>query len=72
MKFSGERLEMIRAGRNMSSDDLAAAMDVSRQTIRNWEKEEIEPSLKTITKLMEIFGVSFAFFVHEESKKVSQ
>ena len=45
------RLKVLRAERNLSQDDLAKQLNVSRQTINAIEREKYDPSL--ISKLFD-------------------
>jgi putative transcriptional regulator len=46
----------LRKGRGLSQQDLARAMDVSRQTINSIEKERYTPSLPLAIALARYFG----------------
>ena len=42
----------------MSQDQLAELLDVSRQTISNWENDKVTLDAEKLKKLCEVFGVS--------------
>jgi putative transcriptional regulator len=46
----------LRSARGLSQQDLARAMDVSRQTINSIEKERYTPSLPLAIALARFFG----------------
>jgi putative transcriptional regulator len=48
-------VKALRAGRNLSQQELARAMDVSRQTINSIEKERYTPSLPLAIALARYF-----------------
>ena len=50
------RLKVLRAGKNWSQADLAAALSVSRQTINAIETEKYDPSLPLALKIARLFG----------------
>jgi putative transcriptional regulator len=52
------RLKELRARNNMTQEDLADKVGVSRQTIVAIEKEKYDPSLPLAFKLAKCFGVT--------------
>lgn len=54
----GQRLRMLRAGRNMTITELAAAAGVSSGLISQIERGNSNPSMKTIDKLRQALGVN--------------
>jgi len=54
----GERLYNLRKERNMSQEDLANVLDVSRQTVSKWETGESMPDFNKICPLCEYFGIT--------------
>jgi len=51
------RFKVLRAEQNWTQADLAAALDVSRQTINAIEKEKFDPSLPLAFKAARLFGM---------------
>ena len=49
----GERLLKLRKERNISQEDLANVLDVSRQTISKWETDQSQPDFDKIIPLCE-------------------
>ena len=49
------RIKVLRAERNMTQEDLAEIIGVSRQTINAIEKEKFDPSLPTAFRIAELF-----------------
>lgn len=62
MEF-GNRLYELRKGRGMSQEDLAAALEVTRQTVSKWEVGDSTPDMAKLAALAELFGVSLDFLV---------
>ena len=56
MTFS-EKLITLRAGRAWSQEQLAQALDVTRQAVGRWERGECLPDSPGLTKLARIFDV---------------
>ena len=52
------RLKVLRAERNWTQADLAAKLEVSRQTINAIEKGKFDPSLPLAFKAANLFGLS--------------
>lgn len=57
MKFS-ERLAQLRKEHNMTQQELAEKLGVSRGTIGMYEIGQRDPDTETLAKIAEIFGVS--------------
>ncbi len=51
------RLKVLRAERNWSQADLAAALDVSRQSVNAIETGKYDPSLPLAFKIAKVFGL---------------
>ena len=54
----GERLLKLRKERNLSQEELANVLDVSRQTISKWETDQSLPDFDKIIPLCEYFGIT--------------
>ena len=54
----GQNILNLRKGANLSQEQLAEKMGVTRQTISNWELDESSPDLKQGRELSKIFNVS--------------
>lgn len=50
------RIKVLRAERNWTQSDLAAQLDVSRQTINALETGKYDPSLPLAFKIARLFG----------------
>jgi len=50
------RLKALRAQRDWTQADLAAALAVSRQTVNAIEKERYDPGLPLAFRIAEVFG----------------
>jgi putative transcriptional regulator len=60
------RLKELRARYNMTPEDLAAKVGVSRQTINAIETEKYDPSLPLAFKLARCFGMKIEDLFMEE------
>ena len=64
-----ERIKQLRTDRGMSQVDLAAKLGVSKQSVSNWENDNIQPSIEMLLKLSHIFSVSTDYLLGEESRQ---
>lgn len=63
------RLEELRKSRGIRQEELAAAMDVSRQTIGSLENGRYNPSITLAFKLARYFGLAIEdIFIYEEEQ----
>ena len=65
MKF-GDNLKSIRKMKNVSQEDLADKLGVSRQSVSKWETGENYPSMQNIVCLCSIFKCKMNDLVHED------
>ncbi|MDB5678456.1 MAG: transcriptional regulator [Sphingomonas bacterium] len=63
------RLRVLRAERNWSQGDLAAALDVSRQSVNAIETGRYDPSLPLAFKIAELFALSIEDVFTSPSKE---
>jgi len=54
----GEKLKNERKNKGWSQDELAEKLYVSRQSISKWENGQNYPSIETIIKVSDLFGVT--------------
>lgn len=54
----GERFKKIRTERNLTQEDVALRLNVSRQAVSHWENNKNLPDLEMLIKISEIFDVS--------------
>ena len=64
------RLEEIRKQRQVTQEELATALEVSRQTISSLEKGRYNPSIILAFKIARYFNMSIEeIFIYEEDDK---
>jgi len=66
----GNRILELRKLKNLSQEQLAEKMDVTRQTISKWELGETAPDLEQSKKLSKIFEISLDDLTNNEIKNV--
>ena len=54
----GEKIWRLRESRNMSQEELAEKLGVSRQTVSNWENDKAVLDAEKLATLCSVFGVS--------------
>lgn len=55
--------------RNLSQVDLAKALGVTKQSISNWENNNIQPSIDMLIHLAKFFSVSTDYLLGMEQRK---
>ena len=61
----GEKILDLRTQKEMSQEELAAALEVSRQSVSKWETNQSVPDLDKIIRLADLFGVTVDQLVRE-------
>jgi len=70
----GERLYGLRKTKNISQEELAEILDVSRQSISKWENDRAYPEMTRLLFMSEYFEVSLDYLMRgteEENKEES-
>jgi len=62
----GPRIYQLRTARNLSQEELADLLEVSRQSVSKWENNNAIPDLDKLLRLSEIFGVTLDELVKGE------
>ncbi len=65
MKLS-EKILNLRKARNMSQEELADSLGVSRQAVSRWEVGSALPDASNILQLSKLFGVSADYLLNDE------
>ncbi len=61
------RLKVLRAERDWTQAQLAAELEVSRQTVNAIEKGKFDPSLPLAFKAARLFGASIEEIFHDDA-----
>ena len=69
MKF-GDNLKLIRKRKNMSREELAFKVNVSRQSVSKWENGEAYPEMNNILELCKIFNCKINDLVHVDMSDI--
>ncbi len=65
----GENIKKMRATHNLSQVQLAAELSVSKQTISNWENNNILPSIDMLIKISHFFSVSTDYLLEQDDRE---
>lgn len=61
----GEKLQTLRTGAELSQEDLAEKLGVSRQAVSKWELDKTVPDVKYIVELSNLFRVSTDYLLKD-------
>ena len=64
-----ENIKQLRQSKNLSQVDLARALGVTKQSISNWENNNIQPSIDMLIRLAQFFSVSTDFMLGLDHRK---
>ena len=64
----GEMLKMMRKSRNLNQVQLAAQLNVTKQTISNWENNNLLPSIDMLVKISHYFSVSTDYLLELDNR----
>ena len=57
-KMLNQRIRILRQARGLSQVELARILGVTKQSVSNWENDNIQPSIEMLKKIAQTFGVS--------------
>ena len=69
MQF-GEKLVLLREKHNMSQEELAEKLDVTRQTISNWENGKVAVDANKAVEICRLFDVDMNYLFLDADKSV--
>ncbi len=68
----GDRIRELRNSHHLSQVDLAKQLHVSKQTISNWENNNVPPSIDTLLRIAIFFDVSTDYLLEfNNERKIS-
>lgn len=65
----GERIYQLREEREMTQTELAKRIGKSKQSVSNWENNNILPSIDMLIRLSEIFQVSCDYLLELDNRE---
>ena len=63
----GQRIYEMRTAFGWSQVELAKRLGVAKQTVSNWENENIQPSIEMLVRLARLFNVTTDYLLGLES-----
>ena len=67
-----ERLKRLRRSRELNQVQLAQKLGVQKQSISNWENDNIMPSVERLERAADFFGVTTDYLLGREKKTESR
>ena len=61
----GEKLQKLRAREGLSQDALAELLNVSRQAVSRWERDETMPETEKVVRISDCFHVTTAYLLKD-------
>lgn len=65
----GDIIKTLRLSHNLSQVQLAKSLSVSKQTVSNWENNNILPSIDMLVKLSDFFSVPTDYLLELDNRK---
>ncbi len=65
----GEKIQKLRKEAAMSQEELAYQLDVSRQAVSKWERDNGYPETEKIVRMSKLFSVSLDYLLNEEDSE---
>lgn len=64
-----ERIKELRLLNGMSQVEMAAKLGISKQSVSNWENDNIQPSIEMLLKIAALFSVSTDYLLGLENRR---
>lgn len=65
----GDKIREIRLAKKISQVELAKTLDVTKQSVSNWENENIQPSIEMLSRIANALNVSTDFLLSRDHKR---
>lgn len=62
----GDRIKLIREANKLTQVEFGKILNVTKQTVSNWENNNIQPSIEIVKKIALKFGVSSDYILELE------
>lgn len=66
----GKKLKEARLNSNLTQEDIAEELNVSRQTISNWENEKSYPDIISVIELSSLYSISLDDLLKGDKKMI--
>jgi len=64
----GQKISLLRQQNNMSQENLAVAMGITRQAVSKWELDEVTPKTATLIKLAKLFNIEVQLLIDNDAE----
>lgn len=64
----GDMMKNLRQARSLNQVQLAVSLNVSKQTVSNWENNNILPSIEMLVKISQFFSVSTDYLLELDNR----
>ena len=65
----GKNIKKARETKELSQEQLAERLNVTRQAVSNWERGKSEPDIETLQRLSDVLEISVEDLIYGETKK---
>lgn len=65
----GNKLKELRMAHGMNQVEFAKVLSVTKQTVSNWENNNIQPSIDMLIKIADFFSVSTDYLLSRDTRK---
>ena len=65
----GDQIRNIRVANKMSQVELARRLEISKQSVSNWENNNIRPSIEMLKKICQVFSCSSDYLLELSTDK---
>ena len=66
----GTKLKNARSNANLTQEDIAEKIGVSRQTVSNWENNKSYPDIISVIRLSDIYGISLDTLLKDDENMI--
>ncbi len=63
IRFSTERLKLIRESKGMNTEQFGAAIGKTGRSVYNWECGRTSPTMRDLEKIASVFDLDLTFFL---------
>ena len=62
----GDQLSKARKNKDLTQEELAERLNLSRQTILRWEKNQVFPDISNLKAVAQVLDISFDYLLGED------
>ena len=66
----GEQIKLLRTNRNLTQVQLANKLGVTKQSISNWENNNIQPSVDMLKRIAQFFSCSTDYLLELDDNRL--